>query len=101
LVFVSEPMKKKSVKKKVVTKSGAQLAGRFCQRVPPDHPIYGLGFAVGGRYPTRKASPSNSDQLDEIASELAMERNADPADEDIQREAVFKAVADRIRKSCS
>jgi len=89
-------MKKKSANKKAA--ATAQPAGRFCKRVPPDDPIYKTGYVVGGRYPARKpTSPSEKAQLDKIADKLAVDRNADPADEDIQRDAAFQAAADRAR----
>lgn len=59
--------------------------------VPPDDPIYQTGYVVGGRYPAH--------QLDKIAHKLATERNADPADEGIQRDAVFQAAAERAKAS--
>jgi hypothetical protein len=80
------------------TKPEIKPAGRFCPRVPADHPIYKSGYVVGGRYPARKPTASSEKaQLDKIADKLAIERNANPADEDIQRDAVFQAVADRAR----
>ena len=45
---------KKPAKKSTAAK--AQPAGRFCKRVPPDHPIYQTGYVVGGRYPARRPS---------------------------------------------
>lgn len=83
---------KKPAKKSTAAK--AQPAGRFCKRVPPDHPIYQSGYVVGGRYPARKPT-----ELDKIADKLATERNADPADEDVQRDAAFQAAAERARAS--
>jgi hypothetical protein len=85
-------------KKGKTTKTETKPAGRFCPRVPADHPIYQTGYVVGGRYPARKPTESSEEaQLDKIANKLAIERNADPADEDIQRDAVFQAAADRAR----
>ena len=81
---------KKPAKKSAAAK--VQPAGRFFKRVPPDHPIYQSGYVVGGRYPAPKPA-----KLDKIADKLATERNADPADEDIQRDAVFQAAAERAR----
>ena len=83
---------KKPAKKKSTAKAKPKAAGRFFPRVPPDNPIYQTGYVVGGRYPAHK--PTN---LDKIADKLATERNADPADEDIQRDAVFQAAAERAR----
>jgi len=83
---------KKPAKKETSVK--AQPAGRFCKRVPPDDPIYQSGYVVGGRYPAR-----NPTELDKIADKLATERNADPADEDIHRDAVFQAAAERTKAS--
>jgi hypothetical protein len=81
------------------TKPEIKPAGRFCERVPADHPIYKSGYIVGGRYPARKPTASSEKaQLDKIADKLAVDRNADPADEDIQRDAVFQAAADRARR---
>jgi hypothetical protein len=74
------------------TKPEIKPAGRFCERVPADHPIYQTGYVVGGRYPAHKPT-----QLDKIADKLATERNAASADEDIRRDAVFQAAADRAR----
>jgi hypothetical protein len=36
------------------TKPEIKPAGRFCERVPADHPIYKSGYVVGGTYPARK-----------------------------------------------
>jgi hypothetical protein len=63
-------------------------------KVPADHPIYKTGYVVGGRSPARKST-----ELDKIADKLATERNADPADEDIHRDAVFQAAAERTKAS--
>jgi hypothetical protein len=80
------------------TKPEIKPAGRFFPRVPADHPIYKSGYVVGGTYPARKPTAlSEKAQLDKIADKLAIERNANPADEDIQRDAVFQAAADRAR----
>jgi hypothetical protein len=84
---------KKPAKKKTAAKDKPPLPAHLrIQPVPPDHPIYQSGYVVGGRYPARKST-----NLDKIAGKLATERNADPADEDIQRDAVFQAAADRAR----
>jgi len=85
-------MKKKPAKKKTAATDKPLPAHLRIPPVPPDHPIYQTGYVIGGRYPARKPT-----QLDKIADRLATERNADPADEDIQRDAVFQAAADRAR----
>jgi hypothetical protein len=97
------------------TKPEIKPAGRFCERVPADHPIYKSGYVVGGTYPARKTTKPSEESPDTILEllekvgdesvklatervhKLAVERNADPADEDIQRDAVFQAAADRAR----
>jgi len=84
---------KKPAKKKAAAKDKPPLPAHLrIPPVPPDHPIYQSGYVVGGRYPARKPA-----KLDKIADKLATERNADPADEDIQRDAVFQAAAERAR----
>jgi hypothetical protein len=86
---------KKPAKKKTAAKDKPPLPAHLrIPPVPPDHPIYQSGYVVGGRYPARKST-----NLDKIADKLATERNADPADEDIQRDAVFQAAAERVRAS--
>ncbi len=89
---------KKPAKKKTAATNKPLPAHLRIPPVPPDHPIYKSGYVVGGRYPARKPTASSEKaQLDKIADKLAVERNADPADEDIQRDAVFQAAADRAR----
>jgi hypothetical protein len=41
---------------------------------------------------------SESEELDRIASKIAMELNADPAEEEVQHLAVFQAAANRARQ---
>ena len=83
---------KKPAKKKTAATDRPLPAHLRIPPVPPDHPIYQTGYVVGGRYPARKPA-----KLDKIADKLATERNADPSDEDIQRDAVFQAAAERAR----
>jgi hypothetical protein len=95
---LKKAMSKKPSNKKSANETGARSVGRFCKRVPPDHPIYKIGFAVGGRYPARKKQPTEREELERIAAKLAVERNGDPTDEDIQRDAVFQVAAQRARQ---
>ena len=83
---------KKPAKKKASTQAKPKAARDYFPPVPPDDPIYQSGYVVGGRYPPPKPA-----KLDKIADKLATERNADPADEDIQRDAVFQAAAELAR----
>jgi hypothetical protein len=57
---------------------------------------FGMQSGVSGIFPRMVLLA-----LDKIADKLAIERNADPADEDIQRDAVFQAAADRARAEMS
>jgi hypothetical protein len=89
---------KKQSKKKSAAKSRPVPPHLALPKVPADHPIYKTGYVVGGRYPARKPTASSEKaQLDRIADKLAIERNADPADEEVQRDAAFQAAADRAR----
>jgi hypothetical protein len=83
---------KMPAKKKASTQAKPKAARDYFPPVAPDDPIYQSGYVVGGRYPARKPA-----KLDKIADKLATERNADPSDEDIQRDAVFQAAAERAR----
>ena len=86
---------KKPAKKKTAARDKPPLPAHLrIPPVPPDDPIYQSGYVVGGRYPAR-----NPTELDKIADKLATERNADPADEDIHRDAVFQAAAERTKAS--
>ena len=91
-------MKKTPAKNKAAVTPKPKAARDYFPPVPPDHPIYKSGYVIGGTYPARKAAASSEKaQLDKIASKLAIERNADTADEDIQRDALFQAAADRAK----
>ncbi len=90
--------KKRTAKKKPTATPRPKRARDYFPPTPADHPIYQTGYVVGGRYPARKPTESSEKaQLDKIADKLAIERNADPTDEDIQRDAAFQAAADRAR----
>jgi hypothetical protein len=89
---------KKQTNKRAATKSKPLPPHLALPKVPADHPIYKSGYVVGGTYPARKPlASSEKAQLDKIANKLAVERNADPADENVQRDAAFQAAADRAR----
>ena len=45
-----------------------------------------------------KTPEAEKKELDRIASEIAMDLNADPNDEEVQRLAVFQAAAKRLTK---
>jgi hypothetical protein len=45
-----------------------------------------------------KTPEAEKKELDRIASEIAMDLNADPNDEEVQRLAVFQAAARRLTK---
>jgi hypothetical protein len=95
-------MKKTNAKNKAAVTPKPKAARDYFPAVLPDDPIYKTGYVVGGRYPARKpTAPSEKAQLDKIADKLAVDRNADPADEDIQRDAAFQAAADRARAETS
>lgn len=75
-------MKKTPAKNKAAVTPKPKAARDYFPPVPPDHPIYQSGYVLGGRYPALKKQPTEREELDRIASELAMKHNADPVDED-------------------
>lgn len=80
-------MKKNPEQKKAAAKAKPQSVGRFLPPVPPNHPIYQAGYAIGGRYPKRPASkpaPTGfAAQLAGTLEQMIAEAAGDPASEEV------------------